>query len=304
MRVVAIGECMVELAPAGDGHFALGYAGDTFNTAWYLRRLLPSASVDYLTAVGVDAVSDEMLGFMAAEGIGTVHVRRIAGRSVGLYMIRLLAGERSFAYWRSASAARLLAEDAGALEGALQGAGLAYLSGITLAILDDAGRGRLLAALAVARKAGTLVAFDPNIRPALWPDAQGMRDALMQAAGAADIVLPSFDDEARVFGDAAPDATARRYAAAGAGLVVVKDGPGAVVTLQDGDAQSHALPKVLATPVDTTAAGDSFNAGCLAALLRGEGLKQAVATGAALAGRVIAAPGALVRQAVGPAGPG
>jgi 2-dehydro-3-deoxygluconokinase len=182
---------------------------------------------------------------------------------------------------------------------ALRGARLAYLSGITLAILDDAGRGRLLAALASARKAGVQVAFDPNIRPALWPDAGVMRAALSQAAAGADIVLPSFGDEAQVFGDADPEATAQRYRAAGAGLVVAKDGPGGVVTLRDGAVRRHAVPAVLAQPVDTTAAGDSFNAGLVAALLQGAGLEEAVAKGASLAGRVIAAPGALVPQAVG-----
>ncbi|WP_103256516.1 sugar kinase [Tabrizicola aquatica] len=298
-RIVSIGECMVELAPAGDGHFALGYAGDTFNTAWYLRRLLPAdVAVDYLSAVGQDAVSDRMLGFMAAEWIGTAHVRRVPGRSVGLYLIQVDKGERSFAYWRSTSAARGLADDPAALAAGLSGVRLAYLSGITLAILAPDARSTLLSALRMARAAGTVVAFDPNIRPALWPDANQMRDALTEGAGLADITLPSFEDEARHFGDPTPQATAERYAALGAGLVVVKDASRPVLALQAGTLTHHPLPAPVAAPVDTTAAGDSFNAGLLSGWLDGAPLAQAVAAGASLAARVIAAPGALVRTAV------
>lgn len=298
MRIVSIGECMVELAPTGDGHFALGYAGDTFNTAWYLRRLLPEAAVDYLSAVGEDAVSARMLDFMASEGIGTTHIRRLRDRSVGLYLIQVDKGERSFAYWRSTSAARNLADEPKGLAAGLAGARLAYLSGITLAILAPEPRAALLAALRMARAAGTLVAFDPNIRPALWPDADVMRRALTEGAAHADIILPSFDDEAQHFGDATPEATARRYAAAGAGLVVVKDGPNPVVSLQAGVLETHRLPAPAATPVDSTAAGDSFNAAFLAAWLQDRPLAQAVSAGATLAAKVIAAPGALVRGAV------
>lgn len=298
-RIVSIGECMVELAPAGDGHFALGYAGDTFNTAWYLRRLQPTdVAVDYLSAVGKDAVSDRMLAFMAAEGIGTTHVRRLAGRSVGLYLIQVDKGERSFAYWRSTSAARGLADDPAALAAGLSGVRLAYLSGITLAILAPEARSTLLAALRAAREAGTLVAFDPNIRPALWPDAAQMRAALTEGAGLADITLPSFEDEARHFGDPTPQATAERYAALGAGLVVVKDASRPVLALQGGMLTQHPLPAPVAAPADTTAAGDSFNAGLLSGWLNGVPLAAAVAAGASLAARVIAAPGALVRGAV------
>ena len=106
MRIVSVGECMVELAPAGADRYAMGFAGDTFNTAWYLRHALPNSwAVDYLTAVGQDQISDRMVAFMSGEGIGTATIQRLSGRSVGLYMIQLQAGERSFAYWRSQSAA-------------------------------------------------------------------------------------------------------------------------------------------------------------------------------------------------------
>ena len=111
--IVAIGECMVELAPVANGEqFNMGYAGDTFNTAWYLRRLLgKDYQINYFTAIGTDALSDKMLRFFKHAGIGTDCILRRDARGVGLYMIQLQDGERSFSYWRSDSAARTLAAD-------------------------------------------------------------------------------------------------------------------------------------------------------------------------------------------------
>src|SRR5690606_9193773 len=137
-------------------------------------------------------------------GIEASHVGRDAQREIGLYLIALDHGERSFSYWRESSAARGLADDPAALAAALAGARIALLSGITLAILPEAGRRTLLAALGAARAAGVQVVFDPNPRPPLWPDAAAMRAGLLAGAAVADLVLPSLDDERALFGDATP----------------------------------------------------------------------------------------------------
>lgn len=293
-RILCIGECMVELAPAGDGLLRQGFAGDTFNTAWYLRRLLPAEwQVDYLTAVGDDALSAAMLAFMRAAGIGTRHIATRAGGTPGLYLISVRDGERSFSYWRGQSAARTLAQDAAPLALALAGARVVLFSGITLAILPEADRHRLLAALATARRAGSRIVLDPNLRPRLWAEAGAMRAAITAAAEVADMILPSFDDEQAAFGDPTPEATARRYRQLGASEVVVKNGAGAVHWLDPAGAgrwQPPPAPRI----VDTTAAGDSFNAAYICARATGLDPARAIAEGAAVAARVIGAPGALV----------
>lgn len=291
-RILAVGECMIELAPAQDDSFTMGFAGDTFNTAWYAARLAgDDLSVGYLSAIGDDQPSQRMAAFMQNAGI-TPHLARRAGQSVGLYMISLDKGERSFSYWRSAAAARSLADDLTDLP-ELGAGDVAYFSGITMAILPDAGRDRLLGVLANARANGIQVVFDPNLRPRLWRDADDMRHWIMRAAEVSTTVLPSYEDEEVHFGDADPQATATRYQGAGVDTCIVKDGPGAVLIVTPEGSVSH-TPQPARSVVDTTAAGDSFNAGYLVARLSGQSLTDAVAAGCDLARKVIGARGALV----------
>ncbi len=291
-RLLSIGECMIELAPTPDGTFSIGFAGDTFNTAWYARRMAaPDIEVAYLSAVGDDEPSTRMRDFIKDAGVVPELAVR-PGMSVGLYMITLKDGERSFSYWRSASAARTLADDLETLPD-LKAGDIAFFSGITMAVLPEKGRARLLEVLARARSGGVRVAFDPNLRPRLWPDTATMCDRIMRAAAVADIALPSFEDEQGHFEDADIRATARRYINAGATTVVVKDGAGPVLVEADGE-QTWVTPTPASDIVDTTAAGDSFNAGFLIGHLEGRSLEEATRLGCDLARRVIGARGALV----------
>ena len=297
--ILSIGEAMVELSPSDTPElWRLGIAGDTLNTAWYLRHLLgPDWRVGYLSRVGMGPFSQRMLDFLQAAGIETTHVGRDPRREIGLYAISLRDGERSFEYWRDTSAARRLAEDAGALRQALGTCSLAYLSGITVAILPPEGRATLLAALRTARAAGLRVVFDPNLRPRLWPDLATMRAGIEATARLADVVLPSFDDEAAHFGDADPQATVQRYLALGAGDVVVKNA-GHPIRFGGRGGAAEVGGLVPERAVDTTAAGDSFNAGFLAAWLEGAETAPAIRAGHALSREVIGHRGAMVPAAV------
>lgn len=285
---------MAELAPSERaGEFRLGFAGDTFNTAWYLAQIARQVDVSYLTAVGDDAISDDMRAFIRASGISDAHVRRIPGETVGLYLIHLDKGERSFSYWRDQSAARKLALDPALLERAIEEADLIYYSGITLAILDPASRDTLLAALRRGRDIGKTVAFDTNLRPRLWGSTAEMTDTIMKAAAQSDIVLPSFDDEAAWFGDASSLATLERYAKLGVGRIIVKNSDRPVVFQAAGKTGEVAVAPATDV-VDTTAAGDSFNAGVLAGILLHDHLTAGILEGCRLAGHVVRHKGALV----------
>lgn len=293
--LVGIGECMVELSEAEGGLLRRAFAGDVLNTLWYAKRALGEAQrVRFLSAVGTDALSDQMLAFIDQAGIDTSRVRRMPDRRPGLYMIHLDGAERSFSYWRENSAARLLASDRAHLSETLNGAAAIYFSGITLAILPPDDAHALLKAVETARAGNRLVAFDPNFRPVLWRDAGYMREMMARAASVATIVLPSLDDERAAFGDADAESTLSRYLSCGAEMVVLKNGDREVLVGQAGaDVQVHATTPV-ADPVDTTGAGDSFNGAFLAEYMRSRQIAESVRAGQSCAAEVICHRGALI----------
>lgn len=294
MRILAIGECMAELAPlGGPGEFKIGYAGDTFNTAWYLAKISPNTEVAYFTTVGDDKLSREMRAFIDRTGIDTSHICEIPDGTMGLYMIHLSNGERSFSYWRNNSAAKRLADDPDALGRAIEKADLIYYSGITLGILGHQSRENLLGALQRGRDVGKTVAFDTNIRPKLWSSTEEMKRSIMRAAELSNIVLPSFDDESAWFNDDCPTATLERYARLGVERIVVKNGEHSVV-YQDGNIRGEVPTKPETSAIDTTAAGDSFNAGVLLSVSEKSDFRAGISLGCKLASYVIQAKGALV----------
>lgn len=293
-RFVSIGECMIEMSGGEDRQYRLGYAGDTLNTAWYMRALLGKDwSVDYFTALGEDRYSSDIRSFLGSNGIGTGHIRTISDRRPGLYMIHQEAGDRHFTYWRDTSAAKLLADDKDALAAALKGASMVYFSGITLAILAPRARGRLLGAIVNAREAGAKIAFDTNLRPALWTNSRVMAGVLTAAASLCDIVLPTHSDEAPLFGDKSVEETAERYLELGVEEVVVKDGADQAL-IATASEQVRVAPKPGAKVIDATGAGDSFNGAYLSARLDGKSLQEAAEAAHRVAGVVIGQRGALV----------
>jgi 2-dehydro-3-deoxygluconokinase len=173
-RLVTVGDCMIELHQSEGGLWQQGIAGDMPNSALYVPQTLPPEwSVGISSGFGTGSASRGLRGTIEALGIDTSHSLETGNRQPGLYMIHLTEGKRSLFYWRSHSAARLLA----------------------------------------------------NIRSALWPDRARMVRRLDRALEVSSIALPSFDDEARFFGDAGPDAVIRRTLSRGPDMAVVKDGP-------------------------------------------------------------------------------
>lgn len=295
-RLLTIGECMVEMAPDGHGKYSMNFAGDTLNTAWYAKRCLAGLddySVGYLTAVGTDSISQKMLDFLTESGVDSTYVSHTPDRTLGLYMIQLDNGERSFAYWRDTSAAKLLAADPSTLDTAFSGDQILLFSGITLAILSPEHRQNLIDALARARAQGAQVVFDTNIRPRLWENPNITKEWLSKAASIADVMLPSFDEEEDMFGDAKPQDTALRYRDLGAHTVIVKNGAHEMYAWSQGEGGISISPDPV-TPVDSTAAGDSFNAGYITARMQGANLEEALRAGMMLSAQVVQHRGALV----------
>lgn len=300
--VIAIGECMIELSEleAADGRVRLGFAGDTCNTAIYLARLLgqDGPPVRYATALGNDSLSSRMINVLQDSGLETDLIARLPDKLPGIYAIEIDAyGERSFRYWRETSAARAMFSDGALTPQHLDDCGLLYLSGITLAILPEVDRARLVELMMQHKAAGRQVAFDGNYRANLWGSVADASRWIGTAVAASTIALPSIDDEMALFGDADEAAVLDRLQSAGPSEVVLKRGARGPVACWNGERSS---PDCAAAPsvVDTTAAGDSFNAGYLAARIRGASPIDAARSGHALAAQVIGHRGAIIPREV------
>lgn len=295
--LISLGECMVELARRKDGAFDMRVGGDTFNAAIYMARL--GTPVAYMTALGDDPYSRLILDTAVGEGVAIDTCLIAEGRMPGLYLIETRDGERTFSYWRDRAPARDVFELAGgaALLDAIAAAGVVYLSGVTLSLYSPAGLDRLAGALARCRSGGGRVVLDSNYRPVGWGyDAQRARDTFERFWRLADIALPSFDDEQALWGDRVPAETLARLSRFGAGEVCIKDGArGAHVGCGAG-LQTVAC-ETGPPPVDTTAAGDSFNAAYLSARLAGAAPLDAAGCGNRLARIVIGHPGAIAPRA-------
>ncbi|MBA1139328.1 sugar kinase [Mesorhizobium neociceri] len=289
--VASIGECMLELSGQAGPNWRMGFAGDTFNTLWALHALSGERPATYVSAFGDDPFSQGQISFFAENGIGVGASPVIPGARPGLYAITLTGAERAFTYWRSDAAAKRLASDPAALAKSLENQALVYFSGITLAILDAAARKTLLVAVAKARAAGSRIAFDPNYRPRLWQSRDEAQAAILDALAVTDIALPTFPDEQMLFGDTAPQVTAERMGKL-VGEVIVKNGEEPALIATGGTLQPVPAQHV-ATPVDTTGAGDSFNGGYLAARLAGHAPAEAVQRAHRVAAAVVQVRGAL-----------
>ncbi len=287
-RIVCCGEGMLELANR-DGNWIAGFGGDTLNTAVHLAR--EGHNVGYLSSLGNDPVSVDLRSRWQREGVDCSLVLTHPERQAGIYAISVDGnGERTFAYWRRDCAARDMFTLPGMAEAAavVETARLFYFSLITLAILPEAGRKALLDLCRSVRSKGGLVAFDGNYRPSLWQsgyEACAWRD---RAVALADIGLPTFDDE-KLLGAFHPEETVAHWQKLGCGEVVVKLGRDGCV-LSDGTVLP---PPRVVQPVDTSGAGDAFNAGYLSARLKDLDPRGAALAGHLSAGRTILFPGAI-----------
>jgi 2-dehydro-3-deoxygluconokinase len=299
-RISLIGECLIELSGVPFGALRQHFGGDTLNTAIYLARLASrSVEVSYVTAVGVDALSIEMVRRWETEGIDTSLVLRDLNRRSGLYWIQVDArGERSFLYWRGESAARFLLQHPSfdAVAANLAAADLIYVSAISLAVLPDEDRVKLLGLLRQLARRGVPLALDSNYRPTLWKSPEAARAALAALMPATRVMFVTFDDERELWGDSTPAVTLARLHEAQARSVAIKLGAAGCL-YSDGKTAINVAASPVCTVIDTTAAGDAFNAGFLAAWLIERSPEECCRTGNALAGEVIQRPGAIIPAA-------
>ncbi|MCL9775754.1 2-dehydro-3-deoxygluconokinase [Vibrio methylphosphonaticus] len=296
-KIAIIGECMVELQRNGE-LLKQSFGGDTLNTALYLSRLTQQhdLTVSYVTALGQDPFSTQMMNAWQQEGVDTHLILKLNDKMPGLYHIETdQTGERSFFYWRSDAAAKYVFDqpESDRLLETLLSYDAVYLSGITLAILTDHGRHKLFEFLRAFKTRGGKVFFDNNYRPKLWQDQAFAADTYKTMLSYTDTALLTFDDDQALFGDDVVEQCIERTSQAGVTEIAIKRGAEDCL-IYSGNETISVAPKPISHVVDTTAAGDSFSAGYLAKRLTGGSAVASAAMGHKVAGAVIQHRGAVI----------
>ena len=295
-KIACIGEVMIELATGLNGQANIGVAGDTYNTAVYLRKISDDDTLDvsYVTALGEDSFSQKIISQIKHHGISADHIELREDLMPGLYAIETDEdGERTFSYWRGQSAAKTLFQEPCKIRlDSISDFDLIYISGISMAILPNETRVQLIDSFKEFRNKGGKLAFDSNYRPRLWEDVETARSVTMTMWSLADIALPSLDDEMALFGETSEAQTLQRLADSGVASGALKRGIEGPLAL--GESTGDMTFERVTNVVDTTAAGDSFNAGYLAAHMAGQSGREAMLKGHALASKVIQERGAII----------
>ncbi|MFZ7217158.1 sugar kinase [Avibacterium avium] len=298
-KIAIIGECMIELNGEPFGNMWQTYGGDTLNTATYLSRVSSPKDIEvhYISAMGADKLSQQMIQHWQQDHIHTDSVLIDPNRQAGLYLIQLdKFGERTFLYWRSESAARYLLQhpDYPQVQDKLAEMDMIYLSGISLAILPDADRYALIEQLKQLAAQGVKIAFDSNYRPKLWESVAKTQEIYTALYPLVHLALVTFDDEQALWGDNDPTQSVQRLRELGVKNIVLKQGKeGALFCNEQGNQQNVATTPVT-NVVDTTSAGDAFNAGFLNGYLRDKLPQQCCQQGNQVAGIVIQHKGAII----------
>jgi 2-dehydro-3-deoxygluconokinase len=224
----------------------------------------------------------------------------VPGLLPGLYVIDIgKGGERRFHYWRQNSAARLLFDlpQTPDIARALPQYDLIYLTGVSLSLYGEVGRGRLFDVLDAARAQGRRVAFDTNFRPRGWADIEAARFAFREALKRSDVVLASSEDLDLLFGSAGE----RELPVSNPDIEVVLKLPDPTVRIYHAGVAHIVAGEPVRDVVDTTAAGDSFAAAYIAARLAGAGVVEAATMGHRLAAAVVRCRGAIIPRSAMPA---
>ncbi|NQZ27953.1 MAG: sugar kinase [Colwellia sp.] len=305
-NIIVMGECMVEFGrgvgcTGEDNLYKKSFAGDVFNTGIYIKRCVKEqANVKFLTAIGNDENSNEMLAMMEKESLDSSLVYKSTSAQMGLYLINVDSeGERSFSYWRETSAAkqvvRFLSDDLD--NSALENVDSFFFSGISIAILSEGDRQKLWRFIFQLKASGTKIIFDPNYRPMLWSTLNETRAAYATAFELADIALPGVDDHMVLYNAKNAEDVAGFLEQFAISEIIIKNGSQGMLLSVDG-IRSYIDVDPVKNVVDTTSAGDAFNGAYLSARLLGRSAEQSAKFAAKVSACIIQHKGAIVDEAV------
>tara|TARA_B100000700_G_scaffold284239_1_gene337305 strand:+ start:527 stop:1372 length:846 start_codon:yes stop_codon:yes gene_type:complete len=279
---------MIELRREKNSMLSTGFSGDTSNAMIYLQRCNRMIQTSYLSALGDDYYSKQIIDQWKREGVSTDQVSIIKDELPGIVLIENdIDGERRFFYWRKTSAFVLLMEKLPE-NFAWPKTEYIYLSGITIAATPEKHRMKLQDFVLEQKACGTKIVFDPNFRPLLW-DAKTAIKEMMPYITSANWFLASEEDLEGLNLECS-DVLKKNSS----------DNPEFIIRGEDGKITIYGKNKIseVATSrnkaVDTSGAGDAFNGTYLGCRLKGLSAENSAIQAHQTAKTVVMQKGAIV----------
>lgn len=289
MDVVTIGETMTLFTPNEEGplrhanSFSMKFGGAESNVAIGLSRLGHRSR--WISRLGEDEFGDAIASFIRGEGVDVSYVTRDTLAPTGVFFkeFRRLNDTRVYYYRKDSAATKMSAELLP--EAAIQDAKYLHITGITPA-LGESCRLTLEKAIRIAKKNGTKIVFDPNIRLKIWTDEAEARHFITKYASESDIVLPGVAEAKFLFGSHTPEEFVDQFHELGVETVIMKLGKEGSIISAPSVPKKRVPGFFVERVVDPIGAGDAFAAGVLSGLLDGLPLEAAARLGNAMGAMV------------------
>lgn len=258
--ILCCGEALIDMLPrqsaAGASCFQPFSGGAVFNTAIALARL--GAPSGLFTGISNDLFGAQLVKSLEDSGVATGYAPR-SDRPTTLAFVELVNGQARYAFYDENTAGRMLAvADIPQIPDEIR---TLFFGGISLVVEPCAST---YEHLMLSTGPDRVKMIDPNIRPGFIKDEAAYRARLERMIAAADIVKLSDEDLHWLICPGETADLAADVLAKGPKLVCITEGAAGAW----GITANHQVfvPATKVTPVDTVGAGDTFNAGLLAAL--------------------------------------
>ena len=291
--LIGIGECLIELFEEATHSYKQSVAGDVFNTLFYASRL--GLKTGFISNFGSDDLTKNILEVMDREGIDRSYTTESDKKTNGIYLIATNeSGDPHYSFWRSDSAARetLQAIDVKKLEDFILSSKYFHFSAIALAILHER---KILISILQKLRGKIKISFDTNFRKGLWDEIDNLKIFIESASSFVDVLFVSRSDDENIYGVRTAEAAMKYYQSLGYKLIIYKQGSDDVYCWNSNTLIQVPTIKDVRV-VDATAAGDAFNAGFIAAQIRGENIENSIRNGNGCAAFVIGRRGGLAED--------
>lgn len=268
VKIVCLGEALVEFNQQEDGRYLAGHGGDTSNTAIAVSRQQTSSG--YISRIGNDPFGQSLVDLWTNEHVDYRYVYRDDDAATGIYFVTHGDDGHEFSYYRAHSAASAITP-ADIPEQYIGAANVLHISAISQAISDSAAAS-VSSAINAAKNANTLISYDTNLRLNLWAIDEAL-PVIIDTVSRADIVLPGYDDATQLTGRTDSNEIVDFFLNAGAKVVGLT--LGAEGSLVADANHRHQVPALGVDAVDATGAGDTFDGAFLSEWLATNDLRRA-----------------------------